>query len=120
MKELDVALCPRFHRAAVIIGRRWSGEVLRVLLDGATHFNEIGRAIPGISDRMVSERLKEFEAEGIVSRQVLPTTPVRVEYRLTEMGEGLRPVLDGLWAWARTWVEEPTSAEPQGQDQPAA
>jgi len=106
MERFDVELCPRFNKAAVIIGRRWSGAVLRVLLDGATHFNEIARSIPGISDKMLSERLKEFEAEGLVNRVVQPTTPVRIEYRLTEMGEALRPVLDGLGAWARSWVDE--------------
>ncbi len=109
MERFDVELCPRFHRAATIVGRRWSGAVLRVLLDGATHFSEIARAIPGISDKMLSERLKELEAEGIVSRVVQPTTPVSIEYHLTQMGQALRPVMDGLGAWARTWVEEPES-----------
>lgn len=107
MHKFDVALCPRFHKGATIIGRRWSGAVLRVLLDGATQFNEIARSIPGISDKMLSERLKEFEAEGIVLRVVQPTTPVRIEYHLTEMGQALRPVMDGLGVWARTWVQDP-------------
>ncbi len=106
MPELDVALCPYFQKAANIIGKRWSGAVLRMLLDGATHFNEIARAIPGISDRMLSERLKDFEAKGLVRREVSPTTPVRVEYRLTAMGEALRPIMDDLGAWARAWVED--------------
>ncbi len=111
MERFDVELCPRFNKAAVIIGRRWSGAILRVMLDGATHFNEMARSIPGISDKMLSERLKEFEAEGLVKRVVQPTTPVSIEYQLTDMGEALRPVLDGLGAWARTWVDEAPADE---------
>jgi len=110
MERFDVELCPRFHRAATIVGRRWSGAVLRVLLDGATHFSEIARAIPGISDKMLSERLKELEAGGLITRAVEPTTPVRVEYHLTDMGEALRPIMDAVSAWANEWVDAPSAA----------
>ena len=63
MPELDVALCPRYHRAVEIIGRRWSGAILRVMLDGATRFSQIKHAVPDITDRMLSERLKELEGQ---------------------------------------------------------
>lgn len=106
MPQFQAELCPKFHKAVEIIGRRWTGAVLRVLLDGAARFNQLHDTIPGISDKMLSERLKELEAEGIVKRMVVPTTPVRIEYHLTEMGQALRPVLDGLGSWASQWVEE--------------
>ena len=106
MQEFQAELCPKFHKAVEIIGRRWTGAVLRVLLDGATRFNQLHVTIPGISDKMLSERLKELESEGIVRRVVVPTTPVRIEYHLTEMGQALRPVMEGIGAWASTWVEE--------------
>lgn len=111
MSRLDTTLCPRFHHAAEIIGRRWTGAILRVMLGGATRFNELKRAIPDISDKMLSERLKELEAEGILTRTVSPTTPVRIDYRLTEKGEALRPVLAGIGAWADAWVPK-DEAEP--------
>ena len=99
------AFCPYFHRAVELIGRRWTGAIVRALLAGVVHFSELTRAIPELSDRMLSERLKELEAEGIVARTVIPSTPVRVEYRLTEKGRALAPVLAAISAWAADWVE---------------
>lgn len=110
MIPFDAAVCPRYHRAVEIIGRRWSGAILRVMLDGATRFNEIKHAIPDISDKMLSERLKELEGEGLVTREVQPTTPVRIDYRLTDMGNALRPVLAGIGKWADDWVPVPEPA----------
>src|SRR5687768_7042299 len=80
----DGAFCPRFHHAVEVIGRRWTGVVLRAMLQGATRYSDIRDAVPALSDKMLVERLKELEAEGILRRTVLPTTPVRVEYHLTE------------------------------------
>jgi DNA-binding HxlR family transcriptional regulator len=100
------ALCPVYHRAVELIGRRWTGAIVRVLLDGAERFSDIGAAIPGLTDRMLSERLKELEMEGIVTRRVLPELPVRIEYHLTEKGRALGSVLDGVAAWAHTWLVE--------------
>jgi DNA-binding HxlR family transcriptional regulator len=100
------ALCPVYHRAVELIGRRWTGAIVRVLLNGAERFSDIGAAIPGLTDRMLSERLKELEMEGIVIRRVLPETPVRIEYHLTEKGRALGSVLDGVAAWAHAWSVE--------------
>ncbi len=72
------AFCPNYHRAVELIGRRWTGAILRVLLSGATRFSDVTAAIPGLSDRLLSERLKELEFEGIVTRTVIPATPVRI------------------------------------------
>ena len=98
------AFCPVYHRAVELIGRRWTGAILRVLLSGATRFSDVTAAIPGLSDRLLSERLKELEAEGIVSRTVIPATPVRIEYRLTEKGRALGDVMAAIAAWAETWL----------------
>ena len=98
------AVCPLYHRAAELIGRRWSGAIVRAMADGATRFGDLAAAVPGISDRMLSERLKELEAEGIVSRTVLPEHPVRIEYRLTEKGADLGAVMDAIAAWAHRWL----------------
>src|SRR5258708_33062262 len=80
------AFCPRFHVAVEIVGRRWSGAILRALLSGRTRYSDLCAVVPGLSDRLLSERLKEFEAEGILERRVIPETPVRIEYHLTQKG----------------------------------
>lgn len=99
----DDAFCPHFHRAVELIGRRWAGAIVRALLCGVGRFGALAEAIPEISERMLSERLKELEAEGIVARTVIPATPVRVEYALTEKGRALAPVLAAIGAWAGEW-----------------
>src|SRR3569832_1659833 len=89
-------LCSRFHHAVELIGGRWTGAVIQLLLNGRMRFAELRAAIPDISDRMLSERLRELEAEGIVARIVVPETPVRVEYELTEKGHALEHALGAL------------------------
>jgi DNA-binding HxlR family transcriptional regulator len=96
-------LCPKYQRAMSLLGKRWTGLVLRVLLDGPCRFGDFLNRIDGISDPILSERLKELEAQKLVQRRVLPETPVRVEYVLTPKGEGLRDVLILLHRWADTW-----------------
>lgn len=97
-------MCPRFHRAVELIGRRWTGAIVRVLLPGPLRFNELQAAIPGISDRLLTERLRELESEGIVSREVAAGSPVRVSYALTCCGHELREPLDALGRWAERWI----------------
>ena len=96
--------CPRYHRAIEIVGRRWTGAIIRALLAGAIRFSQIRATVPGLSDRLLSERLKELEAEGIVERRVLAYTPVRIEYRLTPKGEALGSVVQAVSAWAEEWL----------------
>ena len=96
--------CTYYHRAVELIGKRWSGAILAVLLDGPLHFSEIRRAVPEISDRLLSERLKELEAEGLVERRVIDASPVRTEYSLTEKGQALEPALRTLEKWARSYL----------------
>src|SRR4051794_20599069 len=104
---LPSSFCPRFHHAVELIGRRWSGAILRALLAGSTRFHEISKAVPGLSDRLLSERLRELEAEGIITRSVQPTVPVRVEYHVTEKGRALEAVFSAISCWAEEWVELP-------------
>lgn len=96
--------CPRFHAAVELIGGRWTGAIIRTLLQGRTRYAAIRAAIPQISDRMLSARLKELEAELIVRRIVTPETPVRVEYELTKKGRALHDAVDAIAAWAEAWV----------------
>ena len=98
------AFCPYYHRAVELIGARWTGAIIRALLSGIDHFSELAAVVPGLSDRMLSERLKELEAEGIVERRVTPSTPVRVEYHLTEKGRALGEAVNAISAWADDWL----------------
>jgi DNA-binding HxlR family transcriptional regulator len=106
---LQRGLCARFHAAVELVGRRWTGAVIQLLLDGRMRYAELRDAIPDISDRMLSERLRELESEGIVARLVIPETPVRVEYELTEKGRALERALAEIGKWAERWgTVEPT------------
>ncbi|UGS35369.1 winged helix-turn-helix transcriptional regulator [Capillimicrobium parvum] len=101
----DCGCCPHLHEAVELIGRRWTGAILEVLRqDGPLRFSEVVGAIPGLSDRLCSERVKELEARGIIERTVHPGPPIRVEYALTDMGQALEPVLGSLATWAREWL----------------
>ncbi len=101
------ALCPRFHRAIELIGRRWTGAILRLLQDGRSGFAELGDAIPDITDRMLSHRLRQLEAEGLILRRVLPEPPIRVDYELTEKGRQLNATLEAVARWAERWITLP-------------
>src|ERR671921_1224990 len=103
--ELDrQPCCGLYHRAVELVGKRWSGAIILVLLDGPLHFSGIRQLVPELSDRLLSERLKELEAEGIVERRVLDGSPVRVEYSLTGKGEALEPAVRALKEWGREWL----------------
>jgi DNA-binding HxlR family transcriptional regulator len=108
------SFCPQFHKAVELIGRRWTGAILRAMLGGSTRFSDLARDVPGLSDRLLSERLRELEAEGIVTRTVIPEMPVRVEYHLTEKGASLKDVLVAISDWASEWVEAPAGVDENG------
>ena len=93
------AFCPRFHHAVELVGRRWTGAILRAMFAGRVRFTDLATCIPGLSDR-----LKELEGEGVVERLVFPETPVRIEYHLTEKGRALEPSVTELSTWAETWT----------------
>lgn len=97
-------LCRPYQHAIELIGKRWTGVIIMVLLEGPKRFNEIAERLDGASDRMLSERLKELEANGVLERCVYPETPVRIEYRLSEKGKALGPVLDAIRQWGDAWI----------------
>jgi DNA-binding HxlR family transcriptional regulator len=109
--RLSTHICPRFQVAVDILGRRWTGLILRALQDGPRRFGELTRHIEVVSERMLSERLKELERDGLVVRKVIPSTPVHVEYSLTDKGAALREVLAAIERWAGKWVEPDAPAE---------
>jgi len=98
-------LCARFHHASELVGRRWTGAIIYVLLKSRCRFAMLRDAIPDITDRMLSERLQELEQEGIVERTVVPEAPIRVEYSLTRKGRALATAIDAIAGWAEKWVE---------------
>jgi DNA-binding HxlR family transcriptional regulator len=100
----DSAFCPRYHRAVEVIGKRWTGAILRAMLLDVTRFAELRAVVPGLSDRMLTERLKELQDEGIVERIVHAETPVRIEYQLTEKGRELHDAVYALSRWADRWI----------------
>ena len=95
--------CSLYHRAVELIGKRWTGAIVFALTEGEMRYAELGKAVPGLSDRLLSQRLRELEEEGLVQRQVEAGSPVRVTYSLTEAGQELDPVLSELKSWARRW-----------------
>ena len=109
-REGLTSFCPSYTHALEVIGRRWTGAIVRSMLAGATRFSEILGDVPELSDRLLSQRLKQLESEGIVERTVTPTTPVRVEYSLTEKGRALASVVDAVAHWAEEWSEIPANS----------
>jgi DNA-binding HxlR family transcriptional regulator len=103
MTEVE-AMCPRFHYAVELVGARWSGAILRGLLDGRHRYSELKALIPSVSDTMLAQRLRELESGGLVERRVVTDGPVRAEYHLTPKGEALAPVIEALKTWAHAWV----------------
>ena len=109
--KTSLAFCATFHQAIELIGRRWAGAILNALMSGKARYADLRDSIPEISDRMLSERLRELEAEGIVARLVTPDTPVRVEYELTEKGRALEKALRAVAEWAEEWASAVPPAE---------
>jgi DNA-binding HxlR family transcriptional regulator len=99
------SVCPDFHEAIELIGRRWTGAILCSLIEGPRRFGELGKVVPGLSDRLLSQRLRELEEQGLVQREVEAGTPVRVTYSLTETGQALGPAIKELKMWAKQWKQ---------------
>jgi DNA-binding HxlR family transcriptional regulator len=98
--------CPLYHEAVELVGRRWTGAILRVLMDGPLRFSQIAQAIPELSDRLLSERMKELELRGLVTRTVISGPPLQVRYELSEMGHELEPALAEIESWAQRWLAD--------------
>jgi DNA-binding HxlR family transcriptional regulator len=105
-------ICPRFQQAVEILGRRWTAVILKVLMAKPLRFNELAEQLEVVSDRVLSERLKEMEQDGIVERRVSAEPPIRVEYSLSAKGRALAPVIEAIEDWSHEWIElEPKSVE---------
>ena len=121
-------ICPRFHLAVELVGGRWTGAIISRLLVGRARYNELRAAIPDISDRMLSERLRVLETEDVVTRTVVPESPVRVEYELTAKGRALEAAIDAIGKWATRWITDedlarnagPPASEPSRRQTQAA
>ena len=109
-------VCSRFHRAIELIGSRWTGAILQTLLQGKTRYATIKSAIPDLTDRMLSERLRSLEGEGLVVRSVIPDIPVRVEYELTQKGLELQNALREIGSWAERWIPLESDAHDESAD----
>ncbi|MEX0620511.1 MAG: helix-turn-helix domain-containing protein [Solirubrobacterales bacterium] len=96
-------VCPHFHAAIELIGKRWSGAIIWALDDGPLRFADLKRAVPGLSDRLLSRRLRELEGADLISRTVEEGLPVKVSYGLTQKGRSLRPAIQMLREWACDW-----------------
>ena len=104
-------MCRRFQHAAAILGKRWTGLIVKLLIERSLRFSELAEQLEVVSDRILAERLRELEREGLVLRQVFAEVPVRVEYSLTEKGQALAPVIAAIEAWSTEWIEpEPVDA----------
>ena len=101
--RLATRVCPDYHAAVEMIGRRWAGAILWALSPPPHYFAELSQSIPGLSDRLLSQRLRELEQEGVVERSVHAGSPARVSYSLTDKGRELGPAIRELRAWAKRW-----------------
>ncbi|WP_413302751.1 helix-turn-helix domain-containing protein [Bacillus sp. 1P10SD] len=97
-------ICPKFEKAISLLSQRWTALVIYQLLLGPQRFNEIQSSI-GISGKVLSDRLKELEHQGVVKREVIPETPVIIEYSLTEKGLSMEPILRTIESWSQAWVK---------------
>ena len=106
-KRVDVGITQVFQ----LLGKRWTGPIVSVLTAGPAYFVALRRAIPGISERMLSDRLTELAAAGLVVREVYEGPPLRVVYRLTEAGAALEPALTSLGLWAQEHLADGVGPE---------
>jgi DNA-binding HxlR family transcriptional regulator len=97
-------ICVRFQHAVEIIAKRWTALIIRVLMDNPMRFNELAERLSVVSDRVLSERLKELEQEKIVERRVSTEPPIRVEYSLTDKGRALSPIIAEIEHWSHDWI----------------
>jgi len=103
--EVQSRHCESYQVAVELLGKRWNGAIVAVLLPGPLRYHQLAMAVPGVSERLLSERLKELEAAGVVGRSILPGPPVGVEYELTEAGRELARPIEAIGDWARQWIE---------------
>jgi DNA-binding HxlR family transcriptional regulator len=103
--------CQAITHVFALLGKRWTGLIVVTLLDGPARFSRIVQLVPGMSERMLSERLTELTAAGLLTREVEDGPPVNVRYRLTKRGEALRPALAELERWGHEQLETEATAD---------
>lgn len=113
-RDAGASFCPHFQKAIELVGKRWSGTILRALMGRPLRWSEISAAIPEISDRALSLRLKNLEQEGLVIRSVEASQPVSVSYELTERGRDLEAVIAAVERWAHDWIATRTEGLSEG------
>ncbi|MDT2046825.1 winged helix-turn-helix transcriptional regulator [Priestia flexa] len=104
--ENQKELCPKVEKSFELIGKRWTGLIIYVLMSGPKRFSELNEMIPVLSNRVLTERIKELEENGIVIRHVIPERPIRSEYLLTKKGTELGKILGPISQWAESWVND--------------
>jgi DNA-binding HxlR family transcriptional regulator len=109
--DQDGPYCASFQTAVELIGKRWNGAIVAVLLSGPRRFSELVSSVPGLSERLLSDRLRELQLRGLLVRRVLGGPPLGVEYELTAAGRDLAPVVETISAWAHHWLEGPIAAD---------
>ncbi|WP_217592167.1 helix-turn-helix domain-containing protein [Cohnella sp. GbtcB17] len=97
-------MCPKYEHAAELLGKKWTGLIVRVLMGGPKRFKDMKEQIPDMSDKMLTDRMKELESSGLVKRTVYPEMPVRIEYELTDKGRDLENVIESIQNWGEKWM----------------
>lgn len=93
-------MCPKYERAMHLLGKRWTGLIIRALMGGPQRFKDLRQQMPQLGDRILCQRLKELESEGVILRKVHDVRPVRVEYSLAQKGRDMESVVESIQAWA--------------------
>ncbi|CAI6041998.1 HTH-type transcriptional regulator YodB [Cohnella sp. JJ-181] len=105
MSRMDYSkMCPKYEHAAELLGKKWTGLIVRVLMGGPKRFKDMKEQIPDMSDKMLTDRMKELESSGLVKRTVYPEMPVRIEYELTDKGRDLEEVILSIQTWGEKWM----------------
>lgn len=96
-------ICPKFEKATELLNKRWNGLIIHQLLESPKRFGELESEIH-LSAKVLSQRLKELEENGIIERKVYPETPVRIEYVLTDKGQSMEPIMKAIEDWSNKWL----------------
>ena len=113
-----MASCPT-RQVMSTIGDKWSALLVNALADGPRRHGELARTVAGVSQKMLTQTLRTLERDGLVTRSITPTVPVRVDYELTELGQSLVPILQQLKGWSETHIEQVLAARASFEERAA-
>ena len=114
--DWQTPVCAEFHNTIELIGKRWTGAILAVLMRGPQRFGEILGAVPGLSDRLLTERLRELEDRGVVTRKIFAERPIRIEYGLSDAGQDLDQLIKVITSWGIKWFPERVAGDGRKPD----